>query len=709
MKKQLLLAATCLFAMTGMAETLQDGSFVIDDAYIMQVSPDGTYGVSSLYGGVNIYNFRTGQKWEYMPDEYGEYEYTLGNGNAISRTGVVVGSTTIMGSAAYWKDGEWNLLPTIDEYGVNLANGITADGSIIVGCVAPSATSEIRDVPAIWTLNEKGTYDGPQILPYPEVDFSGRVPQYILGISISDDGKNVSAQVIDYAGMFMRPLLIRNVDNKWSYTYIDEDLLNKDVVLPPYPGEFDVKYPSYEDYMTADELEDYNEAVADWTWDSGLDYPEFVDYMTDEEREEYEAAMAKYNEEHDAWYVLWDEFTEAVFAYTENLPEYDQNNAYISPDGKYFSASATMFDPMTWSSATFPFITDVQTLETKTYDQCNGYVFQIMSDGTMLYSNTDEGYNSSYVILPGEETGTPLYDYIKSFSPEAAEWMLETMTHEVERYDFETDEFVSGTEFITGRACTTFDQRLFVTCEQNLWDWESDVFSFSYLITFPVQSIELSAESLELPVTYSEKLVATVTPANATLGNIIEWNVENVEIANVFDGLVTAVSEGETEVMASCEGKTAVCKLKVVPLGTDVIPATSITLDQKEANMTVGQTLTLTATVLPEDATNKVVSWETSSETIATVDQNGVVTALSVGDVAITATTTDGSNLTATCEIHVGGNAVEAIMFEGKIGSVYGIDGTLIASDVDAAELKALPAGIYIVICDGVADKYIKK
>lgn len=709
MKKQLLLGAACLFAMTGMAQTLQDGSSVIDDAYIMQVSPDGTYGVSSFYGTMTIYNFRTGQKWEYMPDEYGEYEYSLGNGNAISRTGVIVGSTTVNGTAAYWKDGEWNLLPTFADYRVNLANGITADGKIIVGCVAPSASSEISNVPAIWTLNAQGTYDGPQILPYPEVDFSGRVPQYILGISISDDGKNVSGQVVDFAGMFLRPLLIRNIDNKWSYSYIDEELLNKDVVLPPYPGEYNESYPNYEDYMTADELEEYNQAIEDWTYESGLDYPEFTDYMTDEEREEYEAAMAKYEEGYQAWSVLWDEYQEAIWAYTENLPEYDQNNAYISPDGKYLSASASTFDRMTWTSTTVPFITNVQTLETKTYDQCNGYVFQIMSDGTMLYSNTEEGYNSSYVVLPGEETGTPLYDYIKSFSPEAADWMVENMTHEIEVYDWDTGEFVSGTEFITGRACTSFDQRVFVTCEQNMWDYETDAFVFSYLITFPVRSIELSATSLELPVTYSEKLTATVTPANATLGNNVEWDVENVDVALVYNGLVTGVSVGETDLMAICDGKTAVCKLKVVPLGDDVIAATSITLDKKEADMKVGETLTLTATVLPDDATNKVVSWETSSETIATVDQNGVVTALNVGDVVITATTTDGTNLTATCDIHVGGSAVEAIMFEGKIGSVYGIDGTLIASDVDAAELRALPGGIYIVICDGVADKYIKK
>ena len=82
------------------------------------------------------------------------------------------------------------------------------------------------------------------------------------------------------------------------------------------------------------------------------------------------------------------------------------------------------------------------------------------------------------------------------------------------------------------------------------------------------------------------------------------------------------------------------------------VNVTGITLSQTEAAMTVGgETLTLTATVAPDDATDKTVTWTTSNADIATVE-NGVVTAVAVGTATITVTTTDGS-FTATCAITV--------------------------------------------------------
>ena len=82
------------------------------------------------------------------------------------------------------------------------------------------------------------------------------------------------------------------------------------------------------------------------------------------------------------------------------------------------------------------------------------------------------------------------------------------------------------------------------------------------------------------------------------------------------------------------------------------VNVTGITLSQTEAAMTVGgETLTLTATVAPDDATDKTVTWTTSNADIATVE-NGVVTAVAAGTATITVTTTDGS-FTATCDVTV--------------------------------------------------------
>lgn len=81
--------------------------------------------------------------------------------------------------------------------------------------------------------------------------------------------------------------------------------------------------------------------------------------------------------------------------------------------------------------------------------------------------------------------------------------------------------------------------------------------------------------------------------------------------------------------------------------------ATSLTLDNEVLEMYPGDTVELTATVLPDNTTNKVVTWTSSDNEVATVDENGNVTAVSIGSATISATTTDGSNLTATCEVTV--------------------------------------------------------
>ena len=84
----------------------------------------------------------------------------------------------------------------------------------------------------------------------------------------------------------------------------------------------------------------------------------------------------------------------------------------------------------------------------------------------------------------------------------------------------------------------------------------------------------------------------------------------------------------------------------------DPVAVTGVTVDPTEWEMTVGDTKVLTATVAPNNATDKTVSWSSDDESVATVSNAGVVTAVAAGTATITVTTTDGSK-TATCEITV--------------------------------------------------------
>ncbi len=97
----------------------------------------------------------------------------------------------------------------------------------------------------------------------------------------------------------------------------------------------------------------------------------------------------------------------------------------------------------------------------------------------------------------------------------------------------------------------------------------------------------------------------------------------------------------------------------VFTIAEPTVAVTGVTLNQNEAQMTVGgETLTLTATVNPNNATDQSVSWSTSDGDVATVE-NGVVTAVAAGTATITVTTTDGS-FTATCAVTVSNPAPAA-------------------------------------------------
>ncbi len=82
------------------------------------------------------------------------------------------------------------------------------------------------------------------------------------------------------------------------------------------------------------------------------------------------------------------------------------------------------------------------------------------------------------------------------------------------------------------------------------------------------------------------------------------------------------------------------------------VSVTGVSLDKTELSLTVGGTETLTATVAPDNATDKTVTWTSSDSAVATVDQNGVVTAVARGTAVITATTADGGK-TASCTVTV--------------------------------------------------------
>ena len=169
--------------------------------------------------------------------------------------------------------------------------------------------------------------------------------------------------------------------------------------------------------------------------------------------------------------------------------------------------------------------------------------------------------------------------------------------------------------------------------------------------TVPVQSVELNTNKVELSVGEANKLVATVTPEAAT-NKEVTWNSSKPEVATVDkEGKVVAQKPGTTTItVTTVEGnKTATCEVTVKE--TPVAVA-GVGLNTNDLKLSVGEANKLVATVTPEAATNKEVTWNSSKPEVATVDKEGKVVAQKPGTTTITVTTVEG-NKTATCEVTV--------------------------------------------------------
>lgn len=166
-----------------------------------------------------------------------------------------------------------------------------------------------------------------------------------------------------------------------------------------------------------------------------------------------------------------------------------------------------------------------------------------------------------------------------------------------------------------------------------------------------VTEVRLDKTATTLVEGDTEELMATVMPENAT-DKGIEWKSDNESVATVSQaGLVTALKEGSSAitVITNDGGLKATCDVTV---NKKTIAVLEVQLNKKELTLTEGGTEKLVVTVKPDDATDKSVVWESSSTAVATVDQEGLVTAVGEGKATITVKTNDGG-FSASCEVTV--------------------------------------------------------
>ena len=164
------------------------------------------------------------------------------------------------------------------------------------------------------------------------------------------------------------------------------------------------------------------------------------------------------------------------------------------------------------------------------------------------------------------------------------------------------------------------------------------------VVTVPVTNITLNKDKITLNVDATFTLTATVTPNDAT-DKTVTWTSEDPSVAKVENGVVTGLSAGKTYVKATAGEVTKSCEVTVV------VPVESVSLNKTTLTLDKGAYETLQATINPSNATDQTLTWSTSKSSVATVDNNGKVTAVNGGEATITVTTSNGKK--AECKVTV--------------------------------------------------------
>lgn len=173
----------------------------------------------------------------------------------------------------------------------------------------------------------------------------------------------------------------------------------------------------------------------------------------------------------------------------------------------------------------------------------------------------------------------------------------------------------------------------------------------------PATIVELTGISLDKTTLLMEvgdkvSLKPVFTPSNAT-NKKVEWSISG-NAATVEKGTVTATALGQATITVTAVdgGHSAHCNVRVVE-DKNVTLVESITFSSNSYAMVVGDVLALMPTILPENANNKGVEWSTKDSKIISVDERGMVEALSAGNATVTAKAIDGSGVTASVAISV--------------------------------------------------------
>lgn len=247
--------------------------------------------------------------------------------------------------------------------------------------------------------------------------------------------------------------------------------------------------------------------------------------------------------------------------------------------------------------------------------------------------------------------------------------------------------------------------------------------SKEFTITVNYQTTAITTQPTDQTVTEGQTATFTVIATGNDLDYQWQYSMDNGKTWNIIDN-ATSDSYTTAATTMSMDGIQYCCMVKGADGGKDKsnaatltvkpVAVTGVTLDKTTLDLVAGNSATLKATVAPENATNKTVTWASSNTAIATVDTTGKVTAVAPGTATITATTEDGGK-TATCTVTVTAKTYQIAvdkstldfgsMFVGN--SVPGAQTVTITNKGNQTVTVILPASTYynVTAVTGFTDK----
>ena len=165
----------------------------------------------------------------------------------------------------------------------------------------------------------------------------------------------------------------------------------------------------------------------------------------------------------------------------------------------------------------------------------------------------------------------------------------------------------------------------------------------------PLTGIRLKENNVTVELGKTGYIGAIYEPENAS-DKVLYWSSSNENVAKVNEGVITSVGKGTATLTAISRagGKTASCKVTVTKIDKAL---KSITMNTSKVSLKIGETGWVGVTYNPSNATNKVLTWKSSNEKVATVKE-GTIKAVGLGTATLTATSEDGGK-TATCKVTV--------------------------------------------------------